>query len=139
MLLEGEDLLEIAKGNSKRKTVFSQWNRAEHAQYMCASENGLYFYSAEDNKEFYFNHLVDPNETENRAYLIGKNQEEVKKMRKQLLHHLKGNDENSAFEEKEGELIWKKYEKGSEYKDPQEGLIYQDHPWADKSANFEYN
>ena len=34
----------------------------------CAfSENGLYFYSAEDDKEFYFNHLVDPNETENRV------------------------------------------------------------------------
>ena len=59
-------------------------------------------------------------------------------MRNQLLHHLR-NNENSAFEEKEGELIWKKYEHSSEYKDPQEGLIYQDHPWADKIAYFVIN
>ena len=136
-LYEGENLLEIAKGNSERKYVFSQWNKGKHAQYMCVSKSGLYFYSAEDDKEFYFNHLVDPNETENRAYLIGENQKVVKGMREQLLKHLKENNESSAFEEEEGRLLWKKHKCRSVYEDPQEGLIYQDHPWATTTLPFE--
>ena len=136
-LYKGEDLLEITKGNSERKYVFSQWNKGEHAQYMCVGKSGLYFYSAEDDKEFYFNHLVDPNETENRAYLIGENQRVVKGMREQLLNHLKENNESSAFEEEEGKLLWKKHKCRSVNEDPQEGLIYQDHPWATTTLPFE--
>ena len=136
-LYEGEDLLEISKGNSERKYVFSQWNKGGYAQYMCVGKSGLYFYSAEDDKEFYFNHLVDPNETENRAYLIGENQKVVKGMREQLLKHLKENNESSAFEEEEGRLLWKKHKCRSVYEDPQEGLIYQDHPWATTTLPFD--
>jgi len=104
---------------------------------MCVSKSGLYFYSAEDDKEFYFNHLVDPNETENRAYLIGENQRVIKGMRDQLLNHLKENNESSAFEEEEGKLLWKKHNCRPVYEDPQEGLIYQDHPWATTTLPFD--
>ena len=67
---DGESLRKIVHGDSSREFVFSQWNKNENAQYLCAGEDGIYFYSAADDKEFYFNHIVDPLLTRNKAYTI---------------------------------------------------------------------
>lgn len=128
--MDGESLLKIANGDSDRAHVFSQWNEGNDGQYLIASESASYFYSAADDKEFYFDHIVDPEETRNRAYTRGPSQQQASDMKMQLLDFLKQHNVNYAYEEDGDSIQWKRYPRREFFNDPDYGLLYQDHPWA---------
>lgn len=126
--LDGEDLAKIAKNKSNRQFVFSQFGSEQRAIYMIVSKNFKYFYSAADNKEFFFDKKNDPNETTNFAGkpFYKKIQNELKS---ELLKFLKSNNVTYAFKEKNGKLEWKKYPLlRAVSKNPDEGLLLQDDP-----------
>lgn len=127
---DGESLIRIAQGESDRSYVYSQWNSEADGQYLIVSEKANYFYSAADNKEFYFNHQVDPLETRNRAYTIGESQGQVRKLRRALLKFLEQHKLDYAYEDDGEHLAWKTYPKQEFFNDPDYGLLFQDHPWA---------
>ena len=97
---------------------------------MIAGNDGIYFYSVGDQKEFYFNHKTDPLETRNKAYTIGEGKSKSNKMKKLLLEHLYKNNIEDAIEISNESLDWKRYSKKTTFIDPDEGLIYQNNPWA---------
>ena len=129
--LDGESLIKISKEEISRKYVFSQWNCNQNAQYMIASKDSIYFYSAADQKEFYFDHKIDPLETRNKAYTIGSSKSKTNKMRNKLFEFLVKNNVENAFEIKNKSFVWKNHYVNTKFNDPDEGLIIQDQPWVD--------
>ncbi|NRA37592.1 MAG: sulfatase-like hydrolase/transferase [Planctomycetes bacterium] len=132
--MDGESLIDIANDKSERKFVFSQCGKGDQAQYLIANNYQNFFYSAADDKEFYFDHRIDSLETRNRAYTIGAGQEEASVLSQELLIFLKKHNLDYAYEESaSGILTWKKHPAPSgNRKDADAGLLRQDHPWADQ-------
>ena len=97
---------------------------------MCVSEKGIYFYSAADEKEFYFNHLVDPYETRNRAYTIGEGQNTSNTLRKVLIDFLKKNNMIYSISNIRDDYSWKLVDNNNLNKSPDKGFIFQDQPWS---------
>ncbi len=128
--MDGESLIQVAQGKSDREYVYSQWNSLGNAQYLIAGEHDNFFYSAADNKKFYFDKRVDPEETRNRAYTIGPGREQSAAMESRLLKFLQSHKVTDAFEETKDGLDWKEYPKQEFFNDPDYGLLQQDHPWA---------
>ncbi len=64
---EGQNLLEVATGNSERDCVYSQFSSAEKGLYSVISKDLKYIYSAADNKEWLFDLKLNPSETHNFA------------------------------------------------------------------------
>lgn len=52
--LEGQDLCKVAKDETSRKYVFSQYSKGDSSLYMIASKHEKYIYSVPDNKDIYF-------------------------------------------------------------------------------------
>lgn len=157
---DGKSLFKITNGNCKRNTVYSRLSVqgkikdkilvqdedeikklndkekiAAYSLYMAVSKDWKYFYSAPDNKEFLFDKTNDPGETENKAnndkYLKEKNE-----LKNSLMGHLKKNKADAGIKENE----WIEFPSYSVNKDPDSGLLFQDHytPWADTSLPEEY-
>ncbi len=64
---EGQNLLDVAEGNTNRDTVFSQFSFGAKGLYAAIMQNLKYIYSAADNKEWLFDLRLDPNESHNFA------------------------------------------------------------------------
>ena len=129
--------------------IFSQFNSEARGIYMIANRNWKYFYSTADNREFLFNLETDPKESRNQAGLVfPEPREALRRLRKTLLEKLAGTKSAGAIEKDDrGELNWKSYvnpDQGTTDEmhrhvqdpvvpavDPDEGLLIQDHPWAD--------
>lgn len=126
--LDGVDLAELAAGQSERKLVFGQFQRAGRASYLAVDRRWKYFYSAPDNREFLFDHAVDRFETRNRAGtpFMG---DHTDRMRRTLIEHLKTGGDTAALDADR----WKLYPKLAIPEDPDTGLLIQDNRWADTS------
>jgi len=123
--LDGVDLAEVVAGTSRRGMIFGQFQTAGRASYMAVDRRWKYFYSAPDNREFLFDHAVDPLETRNRAHAPFMD-EHAGRMRQALIEHLRAGGEAAALD---GER-WRVYPKLDLPDDPDAGLLIQDHPWA---------
>ena len=64
---EGQNLADIATGDTERDTVFSQYSHGAPGLYAAVTKDLKYIYSAADNREWLFDLRVDPNETHNFA------------------------------------------------------------------------
>ena len=64
---EGQNLADIATGDTERDTVFSQYSHGATGLYAAVTKDLKYIYSAADNREWLFDLRVDPNETHNFA------------------------------------------------------------------------
>ena len=134
--LDGQDLAEVASGRSDRELVFSQhvWHprdanaeqRAAMATYMAVSQSWKYVYSAPDDREFLFDRVTDPHETRNRAG-ISFCRPALSAMRSALIAHLREGGETAGLD---GDA-WRHFPRQEMSPDPDEGLLIQDHPWAE--------
>ena len=124
--LDGVDLAELVAGRSDREMVFGQFQRAGRASYLAVDRRWKYFYSAPDNRDFLFDHAVDPLETRNRAAtpFMG---DQADRMRRALIEHLKAGSESAALDTDQ----WKVYPTLPVPTDPDAGLLIQDNRWAD--------
>jgi arylsulfatase len=123
---DGEDLREVAAGNTDREMVFSQHSRAGLASYMAVSREWKYFYSAPDGREFLFDRIRDPRETRNLAG-NGFCDEERNRMRSALIQHLERGGEAEAVAGGD----WIAYPRQDVPANPDAGLLIQDCRWAD--------
>ncbi len=64
---EGQDLQQIASGDTERQYAYSQFSEKEKGLYMIVSREYKYIYSAADRKEWLFDLGKDPQETKNWA------------------------------------------------------------------------
>lgn len=126
--LDGEDLVNLAKGDSEREYVFSQCYSGDRGLYMIVSRKWKYFYSAADGREYLFDRMNDPSESENKADQESY-QEISLKLKGSLLEYLQSVNAKDAVEISNGKLEWKKYPKLDEsvFEDPDANLIFQDH------------
>ncbi len=122
--LDGVDLADVAEGRCVREMVFGQHFSGEKASYMAVNRRWKYFYSAPDNREFLFDRAGDPLETRN---LAGEASTERSRMKQALIEHLRAGGETSGLDGDD----WKTFPTYQLPEDPDEGLIVQDHPWAD--------
>jgi arylsulfatase len=127
---DGVDLAIIAKGESDRDFVFSQWDDKQYGQYMAVTKEWKYFYSAPDEREFLFNRKTECVESRNQAALPTR-RGTLKDMRQKLLSFLKEEGIEDAVDgDSKNNLIWRKYPQVdlSRFKDPDSGLLFQDNP-----------
>jgi len=102
---DGESLIAVAKGDSTRKTVYSQYSRGASAIYMAVSERWKYIYSAADRKEMLFDRTNDPDEMRNVAG-SGYLDDICSALREDLVTHLKATGETEGLNGDE----WKVFE-----------------------------
>jgi arylsulfatase A-like enzyme len=126
--LDGVDLADLGGAACERACVFSQHAHAEKATYMAVGDRWKYFYSAPDDREFLFDRVADPAETRNRVGLqfcsAGRDE-----MKQALVDFLRATGEDAALDGDD----WRKYPYLDVATDPDDGLLIQDHPWADTS------
>ena len=102
--LDGVDLADVAAGVCDRGIVFSQCYESSLGCYMAVGESWKYFYSAPDDREFFFDHRSDPFDTRNQAgasYCAGA----LSYMKRSLMEHLRPGGETQALDGNE----WRKY------------------------------
>ncbi len=145
MELDGVDMYDILTKKSDREIVFGQHsydfgnpiqidksipkeyngdkalNRASRSTYMAVSKNWKYFYSAGDNKEFFFDKTTDPLESRNKAGLPFV-ADELTDIKAQLIEHLKSGGETAGIEDDK----FRKFEPYTLPSDPDAGLLIQD-------------
>lgn len=129
--LDGEDLAVLARGESDRRIVFSQFGNEPQSLHMAVSREFKYIYSVPDRREWLFDRINDPHETRNRAGLAVC-AEVVRELRQTLLTFLKYNGIESAYIEKNNTLDWQKQQcfDGAYLRDPDAGLLFQDHEYV---------
>lgn len=121
---DGEDLATLARRRADR-SVFSQLSRADYGIYTAVNRHWKYVYSAPDQRELLFDRVADPGEAKDLAYVA---QPVAAQMRREVLAWLKGCGQTDAVD---GDG-WRVYPKREMPADPDAGLIYQDHPWANQ-------
>ena len=156
--LDGEDLYRVMTGASDRRYVFSQlslhqdgmnrmvqgasydradlpgrdqWSReriAAFSSYMAVSSGWKYFYSAPDDREFFFDRRRDPAETRNRAG-VEFVRAEFAEHKAALIEHLTSGGETAGLDGDQ----WRVFPHQEISSDPDTGLLIQDSytPWAD--------
>ncbi len=128
LVLDGEDLAQVANGKSARKAVYSQFGATSWGIYMHVEKNWKYFYSADNEKEYLFDRRTDPNETHNLAGLPFV-REEKQRLKNDLLKFLKKTGLESACAETGNGLEWEKYPPVDQsfLDDPDAGLLISDY------------
>lgn len=121
--MDGVDLHALRSGATSRPAVHSQYRTAGTAIYTTVTERWKYAYSAPDQKEFLFDRVRDPRETQNYAGLPG-NTNILKQLREETQRWLIEGGESTAMENG----AWKTYPKLEVSPDPSEGLLTQDRP-----------
>lgn len=124
--LDGVDLADLAAGRAPREAVYSQLMHGPRGLYMACGERWKYIRSAADRREMLFDRLEDPAETRDRAG-VGFFKEPLDKMRKRMIDTLEAAGETDALEGS----AWKTHPLGEMPANPDDGLMVQDHPWAD--------
>jgi arylsulfatase len=126
--VDGVDLYNLASGKSDRDAVFSQFSSGPTGNYMIATRNHKYFYSAPDDIEFLFDRKTDPLETRNRANTPFLN-EVQEKLKSRLLSFLNQQGEVAALHESNTGLDWQRYPYSATISpNPDDGLLVQDGP-----------
>ena len=93
--LDGVDLAELARGRLDREMVFSQWDRGRNSISMAVTEQWKYFYCACDNKEFFFDKRLDPQETRNMAGVDSCSQEQ-EHLKRELIRFVREGDQTDS-------------------------------------------
>ena len=86
-----------------------------------------YVYSAPDQREFLFDRKAPHLDSEDLSQ-AKEHSAVFQTLRAALISHLKENGEQAALD---GDS-WKKYPIQTISDDPNDGLLFQDHPWADE-------
>ncbi|MFI4910138.1 MAG: sulfatase [Sedimentisphaeraceae bacterium JB056] len=130
---QGKDLAKVASGNSQREVVFSEFAHDDNSICMAVSKQWKYFYSIPDQKEYFFDRINDPEESKNLAESsdFAKVKEEY---RNRLLDFLRDGNRNDIVDENGFKLLPKK----DMPENPDDGLIYQDQPWANEAIKEIY-
>ena len=115
----GVNLMDLARGETSRKTVFSQFQGSGYGLYMATDQTGKYIYSQADQQEWFFDLEADPHETRSCPQNPHSHQ-----LRRRLINHLKDDD---YLEPLNGEE-WRSCPIRSLPDDSDVGLLLQDHP-----------
>lgn len=130
--LEGENLLDLAAHPPADRTVFTHLREGPDGIYAAVNQRWKFAYSAADQAEFLLDREKDPSETTNRINVTHQpewpSNRAAATMRNRLQTHLREGGRDDAVDA-EG---WKPYPKQSLPENPDAGLLYQDHPWADQ-------
>jgi arylsulfatase len=135
--MDGEDLLAVAGGRSTRQVVYAHHavapfadaeERARRSSYMAVSRRFKYFYSAPDDREFFFDRLADPRERQNLAGVPALGEAKMA-LRDDLIGHLRAGGEVAGLAE-DG---WRSFPRLEMPVDPDAGLIEQNQRWAERS------
>jgi hypothetical protein len=121
------DLAELAAGGVERDAVYSQLFSGEKAIYMAVTDNWKYVYSAPDRMEYLFDRVRDPQETRNHAGTPFTADAQMR-IREMLMDFLRGCGETGGMEDGR----WREYPEFTMPRNPDAGLMIQDHPWADQ-------
>jgi len=124
--LDGENLAEVAAGTCPREYVFSQFAKDGNALYTAVSLRWKYAYSAPDDQEFLFDRVQDPQESRNHAGVVGYTGAQ-RQMKEALIAFLRDAGETDALD---GDT-WKVYPRKALPRNPDAGLLVQDHAWAE--------
>ena len=124
--LDGFDLAEVAAGRCDRQEVFSQFETGPAAVTMAVNDTCKYFHSAPDNRAFLFDRVQDPNELRNRHGLVFV-REQQDQMKWRLFEFLRTVGETEGLDGDD----WKVMPKMEIPRNPDAGLLVQDHAWAD--------
>ncbi len=146
--MDGIPLQSVVDGTAGREVVFSQLayveqadgtsgdkffaneavtseQRAASSSYMVVSKDHKYVYSALDDKEFFFDKQIDPNETRNRIH-SAKYREHITALKKALIGHLVAGGETDGILDGD----WVRYPPKKLSEDPDYGLLHQDQMWT---------
>ncbi|MCE9592481.1 MAG: sulfatase-like hydrolase/transferase [Planctomycetes bacterium] len=123
--LDGEDMADVATGRSKRSGVFIQFQHAGLGLYAAVTPKWKYAYSAADGREYLFDRGIDRPDSRNLAGLPSwpDGAAEAKRL---LIEHLRGDAEALDGDH------WREHPRREVPVDPDAGLIFQDHKWADQ-------
>ncbi|MFP4379364.1 MAG: sulfatase, partial [Candidatus Sumerlaeia bacterium] len=131
--LHGGNMIDIAGGADADRVVFSQLYSGDNAIYTAVGKRWKYVYSAPDQRELLFDRKQDPTETHdlanrtwNQKFASVRAQQE---MRGRLIGMLKDTGESAALDGDD----WKEYPIKELPANPDAGMLYQDHPWADQT------
>ena len=131
---DGIDVAKVASGESEREMVFTHFGSSlteapGHAIYTVVNRTHKYVYSTGDQRAWLFDRRTDPKESRSMVNTpSGKST--AKLMKASLLGHLKEQGVKFAYVEKGDELDWAVIEPADMafLKDPDAGLLLQDHP-----------
>jgi len=126
----GVSLQAIERGDSDRNGVFSQFAADADAIYLIVTEEWKYCWSVPDQREFLFDRLGDPGETQNLA--AGNEPAELPGLRKRLQDFLRQTGELSNLDPA-SPTGWRPRPERRMPEDPDQGLLIQDPEWADFS------
>ncbi|NLF40567.1 sulfatase-like hydrolase/transferase [bacterium] len=130
---DGADIAAIARGAEADRTVFSQLGREGNAIYMAVNRSWKFVYSAPDQRELLFDRVNDPGETKDLAYATWQRSfpwpVAQDAMRQSLAAFLKDAGETAALD---GDRL-RVYPRKEMPANPDAGMLYQDHPWADQT------
>jgi len=124
---EGTNLVDLANQPDMERTLFSQLFCEGRGLYTAVSRNWKYVYSAPDQRELFFDRQTDPGESTDLADSADTETAAARKqMKSALFRHLERTGETAAMENGD----WKLFPVLTVPEDPDEGLLYQDHPWV---------
>lgn len=124
---EGVDLSRLAAGAEKREAVFIQFQRAGDAHYAAIDARWKYVFSAPDACEWVFDREADPQETRS-LMPAPEGQAAAARLKGMLLERLGAAGETAAVDGGS----WRVWPTKAMPADPDAGLIFQDHAWADQ-------
>jgi arylsulfatase len=128
--LDGVDLTALAEQPTVRRAVFGHYQSGpatayERGLYMALTPRWKYIYSAAENREFLFDHTVDPDEMRNRAETVGY-LEQTRAMRGLMIEQLRTAGRTAVLDGDE----WRVFSPPAFYTDPDAGFLLQDPAWA---------
>lgn len=126
----GLPLHHVAQGQAKRDHVFSQHARGGEAEYLIATTDWSFFYSAADQREYCYHTAVDPHQQRLVPTSGPWHRDTVQGLRRTLQQYLWDQGEHTAVESVDGALRWKSHPVLTISPNPDDGLLVQDHAWA---------
>jgi len=132
--LDGESLIGVARGQSERKYVFSEFrngNSSAYTLFAAISETHKYIWSTADRREWLFDRVTDPQETRNYAGLYLQ-KAPLSELRNAAFSFLQSHNRKDVIEETaDGKMHWRVYPSDGwieSWRDnPEAHLLMQDH------------
>lgn len=118
---DGTSLFSILEKKSDRSYVYGEYEEGAYASYMVTDGRFKYIYSVPDEKEFLFDHEIDPEELHNKAFLPLYTKKH-KEMKQNLISYLKKSELKDAIEGDD----FKRFDKKEIRPNADAHLLYQD-------------
>lgn len=125
---DGVALDRLAAGRVRREAVFSHHDREGGADYAMFTRDWTFWYSAGDDRELAYHNACDPLQT--RIVAEHPLHPGIGVMRRRLQEHLRTMGVAYALD---GDG-WRRHPRRPGPTHPDEGLLIQDHPWAEQSV-----